>query len=328
MAFMRADYWVWDFWIARDGATYHLFFLQAPRSLGEPELRHWHATVGHAVSTDLVNWDYVGTCFGPASGPAWDDGTTWTGSILRHDGHWHFFYTGTSWADDRKKQRIGHAVSDDLHEWRRLGDRPVLDLDPHLYEEYSPEHWHDRSLRDPWVAPDPGGSGFRMWFTARVRDGAADGRGVIGTAHSRDLESWTIEPPVTPHGDFGEVEVPEFWQHGGRRYLLFCSTARRTSAARRDRLAADGMAPDSGTHYYIANGADAAWRLGRWPFLSGTANGSLYAGRIVDGPGGDPLFLGTVGHLPDGTYAGMLSDPHPVLVGADGTLSLGPPLCG
>ena len=27
------DYWIWDSWIADDGDLYHLFFLQAPRSL-------------------------------------------------------------------------------------------------------------------------------------------------------------------------------------------------------------------------------------------------------------------------------------------------------
>jgi beta-fructofuranosidase len=27
-----ADYWIWDSWIADDGETYHLYFLQAPRS--------------------------------------------------------------------------------------------------------------------------------------------------------------------------------------------------------------------------------------------------------------------------------------------------------
>ena len=60
------DHWVWDSWVADDGRTYHLFFLQAPRSLGDPDLRHVHATVGHATSTDLVSWRYLGQCLGPA----------------------------------------------------------------------------------------------------------------------------------------------------------------------------------------------------------------------------------------------------------------------
>ena len=48
------DHWVWDSWIADDGDLYHLFFLQAPRSLVDPGKRHTAATVGHATSRDLV----------------------------------------------------------------------------------------------------------------------------------------------------------------------------------------------------------------------------------------------------------------------------------
>ncbi len=31
MALELADRWVWDFWIAKDGPTYHIFFLQATK---------------------------------------------------------------------------------------------------------------------------------------------------------------------------------------------------------------------------------------------------------------------------------------------------------
>src|SRR4051812_1228354 len=119
MSFALADKWAWDFWLAQDGGNYHLFFLQADKSLGDPDLRHWNVSIGHAVSTDLRSWKALGTCLAPARGPAFDDGTTWTGSIIRHDGLWHLFYTGTSTSEDRKKQRIGLATSTDLHRWQR-----------------------------------------------------------------------------------------------------------------------------------------------------------------------------------------------------------------
>jgi hypothetical protein len=38
-----ADRWVWDFWVAREGASYHVFYLQAPRELVKQDLRHWSA---------------------------------------------------------------------------------------------------------------------------------------------------------------------------------------------------------------------------------------------------------------------------------------------
>ena len=52
-----AEAWIWDSWIADDGDRYHLFFLQAPRALGDPGLRHTAATIGHATSRDLVDWE-------------------------------------------------------------------------------------------------------------------------------------------------------------------------------------------------------------------------------------------------------------------------------
>ena len=55
------DSWVWDFWIADDPATraYHAFFLFASKALHHPDRRHLRACVGHAVSTDLVQWERV-----------------------------------------------------------------------------------------------------------------------------------------------------------------------------------------------------------------------------------------------------------------------------
>lgn len=320
MSLAPADRWVWDFWLAQDGADYHLFFLQSDRSLGDPELRHWNVSIGHAVSTDLRAWKELGTCFAPAAEPAWDDGTTWTGSVLRHDGVWHLFYTGTSMSEGRKKQRIGLATSLDLHHWRRHPVNPVVDLDLRFYEEFDPALWHDRSLRDPWVAPDPAGNGFRMWFTARATIGPGDGRGVIGTASSNDLVRWRIEPPVTRPGQFGEVEVPQFLAYGGRFYLLFSTSSRRASATYRAAMAKRRMPLETGTHYFVADRPDGPWRLGPLPFMAGADLGSLYAGRVVGGPDGQLKFLGFVADDPDGRFVGAISDPISLHVTADGRL--------
>ena len=56
MTFSLPDSWVWDFWTAVDDDTTHLFYLHAPKSLGDPDLRHRNAAIGHATSEDLVTW--------------------------------------------------------------------------------------------------------------------------------------------------------------------------------------------------------------------------------------------------------------------------------
>jgi beta-fructofuranosidase len=66
------DDWVWDSWVADDGETYHLYFLKAPRALEDPSRRHARAVIGHATSTDLVDWTDRGTTLLPAES-GWDD---------------------------------------------------------------------------------------------------------------------------------------------------------------------------------------------------------------------------------------------------------------
>ena len=53
------QFWVWDSWYAQDGEETHVFFLKAPRSLGDPDLRHDRAVIGHAVSRDLTELSLI-----------------------------------------------------------------------------------------------------------------------------------------------------------------------------------------------------------------------------------------------------------------------------
>lgn len=319
MAIALPNKWIWDSWYVRDGDLWHGFFLQADKSLGDPDLRHFNVTQGHAVSHDLVAWEHMGTSFAPAEAPAWDDYTTWTGSALRgDDGLWHLFYTGTRRAEHGLKQRIGHAVSDDLHHWRRVGDGLALDIDGR-YEELTPGHWPDRAMRDPWVMRDPRG-GWMMFFTARVpgREEPNAG-GAIGFATSPDLFAWTLEDPVYTAGDFGQLEVPQVFEAGGRWYCLFCTAPEHYARAY---AAGYPGAPVRGSHYLVADDPRGPWAVAPGAFLDGDPALDRYAARIVDG--GDGLALLGFLHNPGGgAFVGEITDPTPVTIDADGLLRLG-----
>ena len=64
MSLVLPDHWVWDFWIARGEDAWHLFYLKAPKPLGDPELRHrashqadrWGAERDH-VQGEVQIWD-------------------------------------------------------------------------------------------------------------------------------------------------------------------------------------------------------------------------------------------------------------------------------
>lgn len=221
MALRLDDHWLWDFWLADDGHRYHLLHLQAPRNLGDPELRHFNVTFGHATSTDLWSWEHHGTVLAPATSPAWDDMAIWTGSIVATPDGWAMLYTGASEAEDGLIQRIGLATSPDLHTWTRHPDNPVLEADSRWYERLDLERWHDEAWRDPWVHVDPEGDGYHALLTARVPTGPTADAGVIGHAWSPDLVSWEVRPPLTRPFGAGYLEVPQVVDTSDGHLLVF-----------------------------------------------------------------------------------------------------------
>lgn len=335
MLFLQ-DQWIWDFWLYQDGAQWHTWFLKADKSLGDESLRHWNVSYGHAVSSDLQNWQHLGTSFAPANGPSWDDKTVWTGSVVREphpsaDGLWHLFYTGTCQAENGRRQRIGHATSTDGHQWQRVGNGLILDLVADdavsaLYEEYHDGPWDGRAMRDPWVMRDPDGSGWLMYFTARVAQGDENNaRGAVGLARSDDLHHWTLLPPVYAGGHFGQLEVPQVFEVNGRWYCLFCNAGEHWSKSYASGYAAAGHGvPVTGSHYLVASHPLGPWQVADGAFLDAAVLCRRYAAKMVSTASGLAL-LGFHYWTEDGQFAGTVSDPVPVQVdAATGRLSVTP----
>ncbi|MDP5084758.1 MAG: levansucrase [Yoonia sp.] len=323
MVLALKDHFVWDSWYIHDGSRWHGFFLKAPRSIGNPELRHFNVSYGHAVSDDLTNWAHLGETFQPSQGPAWDDYTTWTGSTVKgDDGLWHLYYTGSCKAEQGLKQRIGHATSTDLHNWTRVGDGLILDLvgpNAHHYEADHTGKWHDRAMRDPWVMKDPESEGWLMYFTARA-DGVSEANagGCIGFATSPDGYAWTLQPPVFV-GGFGQLEVPQVFEVDGTWYCLFCTADEHFSKEQ-----AAKTTPVTGNHYLVGDGPRGPWRIAPG-FLDGDLPCRRYAARIVDT--GDGLVILGFADRPDGVdFIGHVMDPDPVEVTSEGLLRIVPRL--
>lgn len=324
MVLSLKDKWIWDFWLVSpaesDDGLWHAYFLQADNTLPHPDDRHRNVSQGHATSKDLIDWTHKGTCFSPSKTKAWDDWTTWTGSVIKDEaGLWHLFYTGTEHAHDGLHQRIGHATSHDMHSWLRVGDGLCLDrVGPNAkyYEEYTPGHWHDRAMRDPWVMCNPDGPGWIMYFTARSPGRTEPNNGgAIGLATSSDLINWTLQKPIYDGGDFGQLEVPQVFKHGDHWYMTFCTSDSHWSNAYKTR---NPEPPVMGNSYLMAPS-----HLGPWtaavPFLDGSVPCKRYAGKIVNRDG--KLFLmGFLHDQPDGKFIGVVGNPIPLVVNHDGIL--------
>jgi beta-fructofuranosidase len=313
------DRWVWDFWLATRGDEHHVFYLQAPRALGDPDLRHGNATVGHAVSRDLRDWTVLPDALRPGARDAWDDRATWTGSVIEHDRRWWCFYTGTSVEEEGLIQRVGAAVSDDLVRWSKHPANPLIELDPARYESLDEQVWFEETWRDPWVMRLDGR--FHAFLTARSTTGSADARGVIAHAYSHDLERWEVREPIRlePEHQYGHLEVPQIVELGGRWYLLFCVSAEMHSAAWRERT---GHEPRTGTYYGVAAAPTGPYRLVDSEPLGPADGTTCFAGRVVQTAGG-PRYLAWRERDAAGAFVGELIDPLPVLVGPDGRLKLG-----
>jgi beta-fructofuranosidase len=328
MVLRLPDKWIWDFWFALDGSDYHVFYLQAPRTLKDPDLRHWCVSIGHAVSQDLQNWQVLPDALSPSSSgitqpceqaEGWDNLTTWTGSVLRHEGLWYLFYTGSCQAEKGLIQRVGFATSTDLIRWDKHPGNPCITADPRWYELLDLDIWHDQAWRDPWVFQHPATGDFHAYITARANAGPADGRGVIGHAWSSDLVHWEVQPPVTRPGEFGQMEVPQLVEIQERYYLLFSTVGEHHAAARNART---GLTPVTGTHYLVADDPLGPFYYVTDEFLVGDVIGSLYSGKLVPRPHGDWSFVAWRLFAPDGSFIGELSDPMPVLVDGQGRLSV------
>jgi len=310
-----ATHWIWDFWLADDGTAYHLFFLKAPRG-GDPGLRHWNTSVGHAVSTDLEQWQVVAEALTPSIEPAFDDLATWTGSVVRDDeGLWQMFYTGLSRAEDGQVQRIGVATSTDLQSWTKRGPQAVVTSDGRWYQQFA-ETGRTEAWRDPWVIRDPDGDGWHMLITATAREGPLDDRGVLGHARSADLISWEVQPPLSePGSGFSELEVPQLAVVDADVVLLFNCLGPQLSRGRRPAGAPGGVwvvRPDS--------------LLGPYDVASATrlTDETLYVGKLVQRRDGQWVLLAFVNQDPDGVFVGSISDPLPVAlpIGSGEPLSL------
>lgn len=308
--YQPSDRWVWDFWLVHDDSFWHMFHLQAPKTLS-PEQRHWHATVGHAVSRNLIDWTPRATALEMGMPGSWDDTAIWTGSVIRHhSGRWQMAYTGIAQEDGDFVERIGLAWSDDLDNWEKDPSNPVLESDPQWYEQPGDSTWQ-HGWRDPFLV-DLADDGYAMLLSARIL-GASNpyGAGTIAVATSPDGMSWVAQPPLPGiAGHFAQLEVPQLIKTGSQCHLIFCTNS-------------DGPWPrdDPGAHPKIGTGEFLGPHLfGPFAepptFIDADEDGGRYAGRIIRTETDGYALLAFLDGDAD-SFRGGVSDPIPVVICPD-----------
>lgn len=314
------DRWVWDFWLVHDGQRHHIYYLSAPRSLGDEQRRHRAAQIGHSSSTDLTHWTHHGTVLDlePA---VRSSRSRWTGSIVRHpDGRWLMFYTEARHLAPEPYlaniQTVAVATSTDLHHWE-ADSTSVSVADARWYETLGVSSWTEEAWRDPWVQPSSDGLGWDMLITARSTpqpEVPDDDAGVLAHAWSADLTTWQTRPPLSrPGSGFGHLEVPQLAVVEDQQFLLFSCGHDALSHARQLAGQAGGIwsvpAPTGAGDIDVAR-------------ATSLLDERYYSGRTIHDSHLGPVLLAVVNRDEDGEFVGHISDPMPLVVDPAGHLSL------
>ena len=203
------DKFITDYWTFKEGDAYHLFHLQAPRSLIDPDKRHANHAIGHAVSKDLVHWTPLPDPFLPDRTLPHERISLATGSVIKHGDTYYMLYVGVG--PDITDHCICLATSKDLITWTKHPGNPVLVKDARYYDV-------DGCWADPFLIAEP--DGYYIVFKAYDRNQPKGYRGCIGAAFSTDLIQWKALPPVFSPGLFLEPEVPAVYRINNRYYLI------------------------------------------------------------------------------------------------------------
>ncbi len=188
---------------------YHLFYQYHPyNSYWGP--MHW----GHAVSTDLLHWEYLPAALAPDE--FYDRDGCFSGSaVTLPDGRHLLMYTGVV----RERQpNGGHievqtqclAVGDGI-DYVKYEQNPVLD------EKDLPEGCSRYDFRDPKMWQEEDGS-----YRCVVGSRPGDGSGQILLFASRDGFGWHYKKVLAAnHNRFGKMwECPDFFELDGKWVLL------------------------------------------------------------------------------------------------------------
>jgi beta-fructofuranosidase len=260
---------LWDIWLYQEGDQYHMFYLGTA-----VDLRQWNH-IGHVVSRDLIHWERRKLVPTIGTEGAWDHTPTLTGTTVGHQGRYYMFYGA-----DGVPQRIGVMLSNDLDNWRKYEGNPLLEPAPPYYQTALSDElplWYV-DWRDPCVVWDAAAGQYDALICARMASLSPGLGNCIARAVSKDLLHWDLAPPAAVLENFIQAELPDYFEMGGRHYLLFSSVDGRGAAR-----STPSREWASGIFYVSSDQRHGEYRPPSDPLLLGAGHGRHegYAGRTI-----------------------------------------------
>ena len=186
---------------------FHMFYQYYPYDTAWNDM-HW----GHAVSTDLLHWEYLPAIMAPDK--PYDGFGCFSGSAIElDDGRQLLLYTGVckeGGESDKDIQTQCVAVGDGL-DYKKIPQNPVLT------ERDLPEGCEKYNFRDPRIWRDPDGTFFCI-----VGSCDENGLGKLLRYRSPDGFQWTYDGMLIENdGRLGLMwECPDYFELDGKQVLL------------------------------------------------------------------------------------------------------------
>lgn len=187
---------------------YHLFYQYHPFSLKWGPM-HW----GHAVSRDLVHWEYLPCALAPDA--PYDSFGCFSGSaITLPDGKQLLLYTGVKeeggGCSSRTVQTQCVAIGDGM-DYEKCAENPVLT------GEDLPEEGSCEDFRDPKIWQEPDGS-----YACIVGTRSSDSSGMLLIYRSADALHWKFDMVLDRcYNEFGKMwECPDYFELDGKKVIL------------------------------------------------------------------------------------------------------------
>ncbi|MDO8563598.1 MAG: glycoside hydrolase family 68 protein [Nanoarchaeota archaeon] len=308
---------MWDSWFIKERNTYHSFYLQCTRTENPEERHDNHVSIGHAFSDDLINWKETETALEPGEKGEWDDLALWTGSVIKKDNRHYMFYTGRqNKKGENQIQKIGMAFSDDLINWTKFAENPVLKADLRYYDMNNNLNGLGKKpiWRDPYVFKDSRLGKYFMTISARVRGARREYNACIALAESEDLIEWKIHKPILSPGIYDEMETSQMVYCEGHYYLFFgvgCPENYSPDLANK-------IGVHTGLHCYYSKNL-------KGPYKPVNGNGivldnalDIYDIRLIAKSGNSFSALGWLNNNPSsGNFLGVMSSPFDIYIKGD-----------
>lgn len=218
-----------------DNGKFNVFFLHD--AISKPAGKGFHDI--HSFETsNFLDFNYNGRMI-PYGEPNEADFAIGTGSVVKANGVYYFYYTGhngnANFVNDNPRESVLCATSTDLKNWSKIED----------FKMTAPAGYYDFDFRDPHVFFNEDTENYWMLMSTQTEPGR---KAVVLLFTSDDLASnnWTVENPVyttTPAEDYLMLECADMFKMGNYWYLIF----------------SENWSAYTGTHYRMATSSNGPW---------------------------------------------------------------------